>query len=295
MKKLLFKGCATAIITPFSDDGSIDFKSYERLLKFQLDNSIKAIVVCGTTGESATMSDDEKLCLFERTVKYVSGAVPVIAGCGSNDTKHAAMLSHQAQKLGADALLHVTPYYNKTSQSGLEAHYAAVCAACELPVIVYNVPSRTGLNIEPDTYKKLAKIENIVAVKEANPNITAFAKSRQLCGDSIAFYSGNDDLAVPMMSLGAFGLISVLSNICPAETVSMCESCLCGETDKAAEIQLKMFPMIEALFCEVNPIPVKYALSLMGICKQQLRLPLVAPSSSSALRVKNEMQALGII
>lgn len=244
-------------------------------MDFQIENKVDAIIVCGTTGESATLSNDEKKELINFTVKYVNKKVPVIAGTGSNNTKSAIELSRYAEKVGADGLLVVTPYYNKTTQEGLIKHYTEIAKNVELPIIMYNVPSRTGVNILPETCLELSKIENIVAIKEASGNISQIAKIAQLCRDNLYIYSGNDDQILPILSIGGIGVISVLSNIKPKEVHDICEKCINGNIDNAKEIFLKFLPLANSLFCEVNPIPIKYALSKIGYDFGKPRLPLV--------------------
>lgn len=273
-KRIVFEGVGTAIITPFKDNYTVDFDELGRIVEFQLDNGVDSIVVCGTTGEASTMPDAEHLSVIKYVVDKVNKRVPVIAGVGSNHTSHAIELSKKAEEYGADALLHVTPYYNKTSQKGLIAHFTAIANAVTLPIILYNVPSRTGMTIAPETYKELAKIENIVATKEASGNMTAIATAMNLCGEDLEFYSGNDDQIVPIMALGARGVISVLSNVKPKETAKMAHSALEGDYKTAAGLQVEMMPLINALFSDVNPIPVKAAMNIIGFNAGSCRLPL---------------------
>lgn len=273
-KKTVFTGAGVAIVTPMNDDGSINWQKLGELIDWQIENSTDAIVICGTTGESATMTDDEHVEAIKFAVKRTAGRVPVIAGAGSNDTRYAVELAKEAQNLGADALLVVTPYYNKTSQNGLVAHYTAIANAVDIPIILYNVPSRTGVNITPKTYLELSKIPNIVATKEASGDLSQVAATMALCGDDLAVYSGNDDQIVPIMSLGGKGVISVLSNVMPKETHEICQSYLDGKTGESAKMQLKYFKLIKALFSDVNPIPVKEALNIMGKGVGKCRLPL---------------------
>ena len=275
MKKILFRGCGTAIATPFTNENKINYEVLKKYLDFQIENKVDAIIVCGTTGESATLSNDEKKELINFTVKYVNKKVPVIAGTGSNNTKFAIELSRYAEKVGADGLLVVTPYYNKTTQEGLIKHYTEIAKNVELPIIIYNVPSRTGVNILPETCLELSKIENIVAIKEASGNISQIAKIAQLCRDNLYIYSGNDDQILPILSIGGIGVISVLSNIKPKEVHDICEKYINGNIDNAKEIFLKFLPLANSLFCEVNPIPIKYALSKIGYDFGKPRLPLV--------------------
>lgn len=275
MKKILFRGCGTAIATPFTNENKINYEVLKKYLDFQIENKVDAIIVCGTTGESATLSNDEKKELINFTVKYVNKKVPVIAGTGSNNTKFAIELSRYAEKVGADGLLVVTPYYNKTTQEGLIKHYTEIAKNVEIPIIMYNVPSRTGVNILPETCLELSKIENIVAIKEASGNISQIAKIAQLCKDNLYIYSGNDDQILPILSIGGIGVISVLSNIKPKEVHDICEKYINGNIDNAKEIFLKFLPLANSLFCEVNPIPIKYALSKIGYDFGKPRLPLV--------------------
>lgn len=275
MKKILFRGCGTAIATPFTNENKINYEVLKKYLDFQMENKVDAIIVCGTTGESATLSNNEKKELINFTVKYVNKKVPVIAGTGSNNTKFAIELSRYAEKVGADGLLVVTPYYNKTTQEGLIEHYTEIARKVKIPIIMYNVPSRTGVNILPETCLELSKIENIVAIKEASGNISQIAKIAQLCKDNLYIYSGNDDQILPILSIGGIGVISVLSNIKPKEVHDICEKYINGNIDNAKEIFLKFLPLANSLFCEVNPIPIKYALSKIGYDFGKPRLPLV--------------------
>lgn len=271
---MIFEGSAAAVITPMSDDGDIDFSAMERLLDFQLENHTDGIVVNGTTGESAVLSDEEKLGIIEFTIKHIGGRIPVIAGTGSNCTAHAVKLSKEAEALGADALLVVTPYYNKASQRGLAEHFTAIADSVKLPMILYNVPSRTGVAISPETCLKLSEHPNIQAIKEAAGDISRVAKIASLCRSSLDIYSGNDDQTVPVLSLGGKGVISVLANIMPKEMHEMCRLFLNGKPIKSAGMQLDLLDIMNALFYEVNPIPVKAALNLMGFCRESYRLPL---------------------
>ena len=294
MKKIPFLGAATALITPFRND-CVDYDALDKLIEFQIAGGISALVICGTTGESATLDDREHLSVIERAVKRVNGRVPVVAGTGSNCTAHAVMMSREAKQLGADALLWVTPYYNKTTQIGLVKHYYTLADATDLPAIVYNVPSRTGVNILPETYKELAKHPNIVAAKEANGDLSALEKTVSLCGDDLAVYSGNDDQIVPILKLGGKGVISVLSNPLPGETDKICKSYFAGNIAEAEAMQEKYLPFIRALFCEVNPIPVKAVMALMGLASDEIRLPLVHPEKEHMDLIKREMKQIGLI
>ncbi|HWR19924.1 MAG TPA: 4-hydroxy-tetrahydrodipicolinate synthase [Clostridia bacterium] len=273
-KKLPFSGSATALVTPFDGEGNVHYKKLAELIEFQLENQTDALVVCGTTGESATLSDAEKARMFHFCTEQVSGRVPVIAGTGSNDTKHSVELSKAALDAGADALLLVTPYYNKASNTGLIRHFYAIADATPLSIIVYNVPSRTGVNIGIDTYKELSKHENIVATKEASADISHIAKVAEACGDTLYIYSGNDDQTLPILSLGAKGVISVLSNIAPKQTHDICELWFANQTKEALRLHLQLLEVMNALFIDVNPIPVKAALNLMGMDVGGYRLPL---------------------
>lgn len=274
MKKTIFKGVGTALITPFKNDFEVDYDAFGKVVDFQLSEGIDALVVCGTTGESSTMTDKEKLETIEFVVNRVNGRVPVIAGTGSNDTRHSIELTKEACKIGADAILVVTPYYNKTSQNGLVKSYFAIADSSTKPLILYNVPSRTGLNIEPQTYLKLSEHENIAAIKEANGNISKIVETAALVHGKLDIYSGNDDQIVPMMAIGAIGVISVLSNVVPRKTVEICKKFFEGDIQGSAKLQLELLPLINALFSDVNPIPVKEAMARMGYGTNYLRLPL---------------------
>ncbi|NLC78343.1 MAG: 4-hydroxy-tetrahydrodipicolinate synthase [Ruminococcaceae bacterium] len=271
---MVFEGVGTAIITPFKDNYTVDFDELGKIVEYQIESGVDSIVVCGTTGEASTMPDAEHLSVVKYVIDKVGGRIPVIAGVGRNHTSHAIELSKKAEEYGADALLHVTPYYNKTSQKGLIAHFTAIAEAVKLPIILYNVTSRTGMTIAPETYKELSKIPNIVATKEASGNMTAIATAMSLCGEDLEFYSGNDDQIVPIMALGARGVISVLSNVKPKETAEMAHSALEGDFKRAARLQVEMMPLINALFCDVNPIPVKEAMNILGFNAGKCRLPL---------------------
>lgn len=274
MKRTIFCGAACAIVTPMFEDGSINYNELAKLIDFQINNNTDAIVICGTTGESSTMTDEEHAECIRFAVEKVAHRVPVIAGAGSNDTAYAVWLSKEAKQSGADALLHVSPYYNKASQSGLIRHYNAIADATDLPIIVYSVPSRTGVTFKPATYAELAKHPNIVALKEASGDISAIAQTRVLCGDNLAIYSGNDDQIVPILSLGGKGVISVLSNVCPRETHDICQLYFDGKVKESSDLQLANIELISALFSDVNPIPVKQALNFMGFAAGPCRLPL---------------------
>ncbi len=293
MKKVVFKGCGTAIITPFTDDG-VNFDEFRKMIEFQISAGIDSIIVCGTTGESSTMTTEEKKETIKFAIDVANKRVPIIAGTGGNCTKSAIEMSKYAQSVGADSVLVVTPYYNKTTQAGLVAHYKAIAKAIDIPVILYNVPSRTGLNITPATCLELSKIDNIVAVKEASGNISQVAEIANLCKDSLAIYSGNDDQVLPVLSLGGLGVISVLSNIIPKDVHDMVENFFNGNIKEATNIQLDTLNLSSALFCEVNPIPVKAACNMIGFNAGTPRLPLVEMSNAGKERLKNEMINYGI-
>ena len=283
----IFKGAGVAIVTPFFADGSVNYDEFRRLIDFQIENGTDAIIVCGTTGESATMSEAEHIEVIRFCVDYVAKRVPVIAGTGSNCTETAVMLSKAAEEIGADGLLLVTPYYNKATQKGLIAHYTAVANAVKLPILLYNVPSRTGCNIQPETAAYLCKnVPNIVGVKDATGNMAQTIKMMSLAGDSIDLYSGNDNEIVPLLSVGGLGVISVLSNVAPKETHDICQMFFDGDVEGSRKLQLKAIPLCDALFCEVNPIPVKTALEFIGIKAGALRLPLteLEPAHKETLR-----------
>lgn len=294
MKKVIFKGSGTAIITPFTKDG-INFEELKKLIEFQIEQGTDAIIVCGTTGESSTMTNKEKLDTIKFTVDTVNKRIPVIAGTGGNCTQNVIDLSKQVEALGVDALLLVTPYYNKTTQSGLVEHFKAVANSVKLPIILYNVPGRTGLNILPTTCLELSKIDNIVAIKEASGNISQVAEIASLCKDNLNIYSGNDDQILPILSLGGIGVISVLSNIAPKNTHEMVQSFLDGNIKKATKLQLDAIDLISSLFCEVNPIPVKEALNMMGYNCGIPRLPLVEMSNSGKQRLEKSLKDYGIL
>jgi 4-hydroxy-tetrahydrodipicolinate synthase len=294
MKKVLFKGAGTAIVTPFTDDG-VNYDAFEKLIEFQIKEGIDALIVCGTTGESATLGCSEKRAVMKFAVEKVSGRVPVIVGTGSNNTAKSIELSQYAESIGADGIMLVTPYNNKTTQAGLVAHFSAIANAVKSPIILYNVPSRTGMNIAPSTYKELSKIKNIVATKEASGNFSQIAEIAQLCGDDLSIYSGNDDQVLPVLSLGGVGVISVLSNVMPRETSRMVHEFLDGNVKAAIDLQLKTLSLTYALFCEVSPIPVKAALNMMGYKVGTPRLPLVELSASGTEILTKEMKAYRLI
>lgn len=286
----VFKGSGVAIVTPFNEDGTINYDLLGELIEFQVANNTDAIIATGTTGESATLDDGEQLSLIEYTVKKVNGRIPVVAGTGSNNTRHGIHLSVQACKLGPDALLMVTPYYNKTSQNGLIEHFTAIAEAVDKPIILYNVPSRTQVNLLAETVYELSKIDNIVGLKDATGNLSYTAEVIRLCGPDFAVYSGNDDVIVALLSLGGVGVISVLANILPQETHDLVDLYLQGKVKESAAIQLKYKPLIDALFVEANPIPVKRALKLMGYKVEPLRLPLTYASDETSNLLENIMR-----
>ena len=294
MKRTVFEGTATAIVTPMNDDLSVDYDALGRLIDFQLDSGINAIVVVGTTGESATLEYTEQKDVICFTVDRVAGRVPVIAGAGTNNTLHVLENVQNACEAGADALLVVTPYYNKATQNGLIAHFTAVADASTVPVILYNVPGRTGCNLLPATVAKLADHPNIVGIKEASGNMAQLVELVALCGDKLDIYSGEDALNVPIMSMGGKGSISVLSNVMPAESVAMTDACLAGDYPTAAKLQCKMLPLIQALFCEVNPIPAKAAVAAMGFGRENIRMPLSRMEDANRQRLLTEMRKLGL-
>lgn len=292
----IFTGAGVAIVTPMHEDGTINYDKLGELLDYQINNSTDAIVICGTTGEASTLTHEEHLDAIRFTADYVKKRIPVIAGTGSNCTETAIYLSKEAQKAGVDALLVVTPYYNKATQKGLIAHYEAIAKSVDLPIIMYNVPSRTGCNIQPETAVTLAKnVDNIVAVKAATGNLAQETKMMQLAEGCIDMYSGEDGLIVPLMSIGAKGVISVLSNIAPKQTHDICAKFLAGDVVGSCKMQLEAIELVEALFCEVNPIPVKHALNLMGMEAGPLRMPLSPMEPDNLERLRNAMTAYGIL
>ena len=280
----IFEGAATAMITPFKN-GCVDFEALAKLIDFQIQNAIDALVVCGTTGEPATMSGEEKRAVIDFAIRHVGGRVPVIIGTGGNNTAAAIEASQAAADAGADALLVVTPYYNKCSQEGLLQHYTAIAGATPLPLILYNVPSRTGVNIHPETLARLAEHSNIAAIKEASGDISQVTEMIRLCGDALDFYSGNDDQVIPMMALGGKGVISVTANIAPQAVGNMARAWLAGDVKEAARQQLHLNPLSASMFLDVNPIPVKKAAELMNLCSGELRLPLCALSKENTARL----------
>ena len=288
MKQTLFTGSGVALVTPFTKDG-VDYETLAKLIEFHIDNGTDAIISCGTTGESATMPDKEHCAVIRFTVEKTAGRIPVIAGTGSNDTAHCIELSKEAQRLGADGLLLVTPYYNKATQKGLIKHYEMVAGAVQLPIILYSVPSRTGVNITPETCLELSKIDNITAIKEASGNVVQAMQIKRLCGDAMDIYSGNDDLTVPLLAIGGKGVISVAANILPREMHDMVAWYLAGETQKSLDLQLKLLPLMDALFVEVNPIPVKTAMNLMGMQVGDLRMPLCEMGETGLATLKRAL------
>ena len=291
----IFTGAAVAIVTPFNEDITVNYEKLDKLIEYQIENGTDAIVICGTTGEASTLSHEEHIDVIKHCVKTVNKRVPVIAGTGSNSTDTAIYLSKEAEAAGADALLLVTPYYNRATQGGLYVHFKDTADAVNIPCILYNVPSRTGCNILPETAVKLARdVKNIVAIKEATGNISQIAKLIQLADGCIDVYSGNDDQIVPIMSLGGLGVISVLSNVAPKQTHDMCQACLDGDFKKAAKMQLEALPLIDSLFSEVNPIPVKKALNLMGFEAGPLRKPLTEMEEAHTIILEENMKEYGI-
>lgn len=294
MKSPVFTGANVAIVTPFDEKGKIDFDRFGKLVDFQIEGGINAITVCGTTGESATLSHEEHCELIKYCVKKVDGRVPVIAGTGSNDTSYALELSKFAEDAGADGLLMVTPYYNKTTQRGLIKHYTYVADRVKTPIILYNVPSRTGVSFTAETYLELSKHPNINGVKEASGNFTLIANTLSLCGDDWYMWSGNDDQTVPMLALGAKGVISVAANILPGVVSKMCSLYFEGKTEESKKIQLEYFDLMDKLFIEVNPIPIKTAMQLMGMDNGYLRMPLYEMAPKNVDILKEAMQNMGI-
>lgn len=294
MKKTIFKGIATALITPLDENG-VNYQQFGRLIDWQIEQGINALVICGTTGESSTLSDQEHRDVIEFAVKRANGKVPIIAGTGSNDTAYAIDLTEFACKVGADAVLVVTPYYNKSTQKGLIKMYNTIADHSTKPLILYNVPSRTGINIEPSTYEALAEHENIAAIKEANGNISKIVETMSKVRGKLDLYSGNDDQIVPLMSLGGIGAISVLSNIMPSQTVEICNRFFAGDIAGSAELQCRYHALIDALFCEVNPVPVKAAMAAMGFCKNFVRLPLTTMEEKNEEKLLNLMRAENLI
>ena len=289
MKKIIFKGCGTAIATPFTEKG-VNLQEFSKLVENQIQEGVDAIIVCGTTGESSTMTEEEKLRTIECAVKVSNGRVPIIAGTGSNNTQSVIDMNKKVEEIGVNGVLIVTPYYNKTTQQGLIMHYSKIANNTELPIILYNVPSRTGVNIKPETALELSKIENIVAIKEASGDLSQIAQLANLCREDLNIYSGNDDQIIPILSLGGIGVISVLSNIKPKYTHEMCYNYFNGEIKKASQMQIDAIPLINALFSEVNPIPVKEALNILGYNFGEPRLPLIRMSKEKREILKKYME-----
>lgn len=289
----IFQGVATALVTPLNEKG-VDYPALERLINWQIDQGINALVICGTTGEGSTLTDEEHRKVLKFSLDVAAGRVPMIAGTGSNDAAYSIELTRFACEIGYDGMLLVTPYYNKTTQNGLVAFYTAIADASTKPVILYNVPSRTGVNIEPATYAKLADHPRICAIKEANGNLSKIVETMALVGNKLDLYSGNDDQVVPMMACGGKGVISVLSNVIPKETVEMCDKYFAGDVAGAMELQKKYLPLINALFCEVNPIPAKAAMAALGFCDNYLRLPLVPMEEAHRQVLLQCMRDLGL-
>lgn len=289
MKKTVFKGSGVALLTPFINGIDIDYASLDKMLEYQLANHTDAIIICATTGEAPTLNDTEHCNVISHAIKTVNGRIPVVAGTGSNDTNHFLNFTKYAKEAGADAVLAVTPYYNKCSQAGLVKHYEYVADRVDIPMILYNVPSRTGTNILPETCAELAKHPNIVAIKEASGNLSQIAKTIYLCGDDLPVYSGNDDQTVPILSLGGIGTISVLANPMPLETHNICQFWFDGNYEESKNLQLRLLPLIEALFCDVNPIPAKEAMRILGFCDGSVRLPLCELSDSKKELLVSEL------
>ena len=292
-KNSIFEGAATALVTPLDENG-VNYEQLGKLIDWQIESGIDALVICGTTGESSTLGDQEHVDVLRFSYERAAGRVPMIAGTGSNDTAYAIWLTREAAKIGYEAALVVTPYYNKTTQRGLIANFTAIADACDIPLILYNVPSRTGVNIEPATYAALAEHPNIWAIKEASGNISKIVETATLVGDKLDIYSGNDDQIVPIIACGGKGVISVLSNLLPGETSRMCHLALKGNIPEAMALQEKYLPLINALFCEVNPIPVKAAMAAMGFCENYLRLPLIPMEEAHEEMLIQRMKEVGI-
>ena len=294
MKKIIFKGCGTAIITPFTEDG-VNFEEFGKMIEFQIENGADSIIVCGTTGEASTMTLEERKETIKFAVEKANKRIPIIAGTGGNCTKNVIEMTQYAESVGVDGVLVVTPYYNKTTQAGLIEHYKVVAASTKLPIILYSVPGRTGVNITPETCKELSKIENIVAIKEASGNLSQIAEIANLCGDELNIYSGNDDQITPILAVGGIGVISVLSNILPEHTHDIVDSFLNGNVELAKDEQLSVLPLVKALFCEVNPIPVKAAMNMLGYNAGKPRLPLVEMSEKGKERLEKELKSLELL
>ena len=294
MKKTIFQGMATAMVTPMDAQGAIDYEAMGRFIDWQIDSGINALVVMGTTGENATIEPEDQTEVIRFTVERTAGRIPVIAGTGTNNTEHVLRNTREACRVGADAVLVVTPYYNKATQNGLIKHFYTVADASTVPVIVYNVPGRTGVNIQPKTLAALAEHPNIVGIKEASGNMAQMVEMAALCGDKVDIYSGEDALTVPMMAMGAKGTISVLSNVVPAQSVAMTDACLAGDYRTAAAWQCRLLPLVNALFSEVNPIPAKAATAALGFGEDVLRLPLTPMEEGTRAKLFEEMRKLGL-
>ena len=292
-KKPIFTGAATALVTPLTENG-VDYAAFEKLINWQIESGIDALVICGTTGEASTLTDEEHRQVLTFAAEVVSGRVPIIAGTGSNDTAYAIDMTKYACELGYDAMLVVTPYYNKTTQKGLIAMFKAIADASTKPLILYNVPSRTGVNIEPATYAALADHPMICAIKEAGGNISKIVETAALVGDKLDIYSGNDDQIVPILACGGKGVISVLSNVLPKETSDICKTFFAGNVKEAMDMQIKYLPLTNALFCEVNPIPAKAAMAALGFCENYLRLPLIPMEEGHEAMLRQKMREVGI-
>ena len=293
----IFEGSCTALVTPFFEDGSVNYEKLAELVEYQIENETDALVICGSTGEASTLTDDEQIECVRVAVVAAKGRVPIIAGAGSNDTHHGQGLCRRSQEVGADAVLVVTPYYNKTSQKGLLRYYEQLCSVIDIPMVVYNIPVRTGLNILPQTILELSKLKNIAAVKEGSGDVNQVVQIAALLKDNkdFAIYSGDDNLTLPMMSVGGLGVISVVSNILPKETHDMCRAFLDKDTKKAAELQLKMYPLVKSLFADINPVPVKAAMNLMGFGVGPCREPLWEITDEADAAIKRELGAYGLI
>lgn len=291
----IFEGSGVAIVTPFKEDGSVNFESFEKMIEFQIENGTDALIVCGTTGEASTLADDEHIGVIKFAVDVANKRIPVIGGAGSNHTAHGIELCKKCQQAGVDGLLIVTPYYNKTTQKGIIQYYSSMASSVDLPIIAYNIAGRTGLNITPKTVYELSKIDNIVGIKEASGNIAQVAEIAYLCGEDFDIYSGNDDMIVPILSLGGKGVISVLANVAPKDTHDMVMKFLNGDIKGSLELQLKAFELIKNLFSEVNPIPVKAALNMMGMNAGVYREPLVEMEENNYDMLKKAMQNYGLI
>ena len=291
---MIFKGSGVALITPFNEDGKVNFEKLGELVEFHIENNTDAIIACGTTGEASTLDDEEHLAVIKYVIDKVNKRIPVIAGTGGNDTNHSIYMSQQAEKLGADALLVITPYYNKGNKSGIKKHFEAIAASVKIPIIMYNVPGRTCVNMSPSLVAELAKLDNIVAIKEASGDLAQVAEIARLVPDDFAIYSGNDDSILPLLSLGGHGVISVLANICPKETHDLVYKFFEGDLESSRKLQLEMKPLIDALFIEVNPVPVKTAANLLGFNVGNLRLPLAEMDSKNIEVLQKELINWGL-